>query len=322
MQARTERRHRVDAGAGRELARERGKTFAVFSVDGEGRQTRIRDHLAHAATREHAPEGDIRDLVAALRFVHVMGGDKNGEAAGREVVNLAPEIAPRLGVDTRRRLVEEEELRIGQRTGAEREPLLPAARELARDLLLAPLEPEPADHRLGGARRTRQAVDARDEFKILAHGKILVEAEVLRHVANARLDLRRFSADVVTEAGAAAFVGREQAAQHADGGGLARPIRPEEAEDRAALDLHREVAHDHAAAERFDQAVHVDDDVARRFRRARCRLAHFDACGAGFGAAVLRGNSVTSTGWPTRSSPGCSGSASIRKTSLERSSRL
>ena len=52
--------------------------------------------------------------------------------------------------------------------------------------------------------------------------------------------------------------------------------------------------------------------------------AHRDACGGGTGAgaAVLRGNSVTSTGWPTRSSPGFSGSASIRKTSLERSSRL
>ena len=129
-----------------------------------------------------------------------------------------------------------------------------------------------------------------------SRGKILVEAEVLRHVADARLDLRGFSADVVTEAVAAAFVGREQAAQHADGGGLARPIRPEEAEHRAALDLHREVAHDHAAAERFGQAVHVDDDVARRLSRARGGSAHFDACGAGFGAAVLRDNSVTSTG--------------------------
>jgi hypothetical protein len=322
MEARPERRHRVDSGAGREFARERGKTFAVRCVHGERGQVRVFDHLAHGAAREHAPEGDIRDLVAALRFVHVMGGDENGEAAGREVVNLAPEIAPRLGVDARGRLVEQEQLRIGQRAGAERGPLLPAARQLARDLLLAAFEPEPGDHRLGGARRARQAVDARDEFQILAHRKILVETEVLRHVADARLDLCGFGADVEAEAGAAALVGREQAAQHADGGGLARAVGAEEAEDRAAPDLHRQVADDHSPAERFGQAAHVDDDVARRLGRDRGRRAHRDACGVGAGAAVFRGNSVTSTGCPTRSSPGFSGSASIRKTSLERSSRL
>src|SRR4029077_19727170 len=115
METRPERRHRVDAGAGREFARERGKIFAVRCVHGEGGQVRVFDHLAHGAAREHAAEGDTRDLVAALRFVHVVGGDENGEAAGREVVYLAPEIAARLGVDASGRLVEHEQLRIWQR---------------------------------------------------------------------------------------------------------------------------------------------------------------------------------------------------------------
>src|SRR3546814_14743985 len=59
-------------------------------------------------------------------------------------------------------------------------------------------------------------------------------------------------------------LGPQQAAQHADGRRLAAAIRAEEAVDQAAAHLHREVADDHAAAERLGQAMDVDDDVAGR----------------------------------------------------------
>ena len=110
-----------------------------------------------------------------------------------------------------------------------------------------------------------------------SRGKILVEAEVLRHVADARLDLRGFSADVVTEAVAAAFVGREQAAQHADGGGLAGAVGAEKAVDGAALDLHRQVMHHLAAAERLRQPVDLDGNL----RRCRCSVRLWLGHGAG-----------------------------------------
>src|SRR5438552_12746162 len=80
-------------------------------------------------------------------FRSVMGGDQHGQPVRRERVYLIPEFAPRLGVDAGGRLVEQEKLRIRQRAGAEREPLLPAARQFARKLLLAAAKPEPLDHR-------------------------------------------------------------------------------------------------------------------------------------------------------------------------------
>ena len=101
------------------------------------------------------------------------------------------------------------------------------------------------------------------------------------------------------------FVGREQTAQHADGGGLAGAVRPEKAVDRAALHLHRQIAHHRAAVEVFGQALDIDDDV-----------------GCAFICAALCGTCVTLTGWPTRNFSGLSGRASIRNTSLARSSRL
>jgi hypothetical protein len=125
------------------------------------------------------------------------------------------------------------------------------------------LQAEPLDRRFGRGGRAWNAVDARDEFKIFAHREVIVEAEALRHVADAIFDLRRLGADFVTEAGAAALIGRQQPAQHADGGGLAGAVRPKEAENGAASDLHGQVAHHLTAAERFGQAMHVDDDLGR-----------------------------------------------------------
>ena len=100
--------------------------------------------------RQQFAEGDIGDLVAALGLVHVMGGDEHGDALGGEAVNLVPEFAPRLGIDAGGRLVEQQQPRLGQDAGAEREPLLPAAGQLAGKLICAAGEPEPRD---GAGRR-------------------------------------------------------------------------------------------------------------------------------------------------------------------------
>ena len=57
---------------------------------------------------------------------------------------------------------------------------------------------------LGRVARLRHAIDARDEFEILADRQILIEAEALRHVADIALDLVGLGEDVVAEAGAVA----------------------------------------------------------------------------------------------------------------------
>src|SRR5262252_1374478 len=151
-------------------------------------------------------------------------------------MDLVPELPSRLRIDARGRLVEEEKLRARQRAGPERKPLLPATGELAGELRLATLESEPLDHCARRRRRVGNTVEACDEFQVLAHRKILVEAEALRHVAHVTLDLVRLGADVVAEAGAVAFVRGEQPAQHSDSRGLARAVWAEEAIDFAALD--------------------------------------------------------------------------------------
>src|SRR5262249_43199348 len=125
----------------------------------------------------------------------------------------------------------------------------PAARQFSRKLFLAPREADALDHRMRRRRRMWDPVEARHEFQILAYREILVEAEALGHVADVAFDLVRLRADVIAQAGAAALIGCEQPAQHADGRRLARPVGAEKAVDLPALHPHREVAYDLATPE-------------------------------------------------------------------------
>jgi hypothetical protein len=125
-----------------------------------------------------------------------------------------------------------------------------------------------------------QLIEAGDEFEVLADRQVLVERELLRHVADLALDAQALGADVEAEHRAFAFVGREQAAHDADGGGLARAVGAEEADDLAFRHRHRDVVDNGLVAEALDQPMDVDG-------------IHFPA------------SRSTSTIWP-----GCSGPAS------------
>src|SRR6202790_5505878 len=254
--------------------------------------------------------GDIGDLVTAFGLVHVMGGDQYGQPLRRQRVDLVPEIAPPLGSEAAGRLAQEQKWRMGKGAGAERQPLLPAAGKFAGELLFAPAKPEPLDHVARGAARVAHAIEPRDEFQVFAHRQILVQRKALRHVADLALDLVGVAADVVAETPALAAVGRQQPAQHADGGGLAGTVGAEEAVDGAALHLHRQIMHHLAAAERLCQALDVDRNVGGGRRGHRLSAT---------GVLALR---YTLIGWPTRKASGRLGRAWTRYTSLLRSSRL
>src|SRR5579862_4527133 len=86
-----ENRGRLDAGLVAETARR--------SVDvGPGRlernQPRAPRYVVGTALYDDPPAGEIDDAVAALRLVHVVGGDEHGQAVARHVVNEIPELAP------------------------------------------------------------------------------------------------------------------------------------------------------------------------------------------------------------------------------------
>ena len=93
--------------------------------------------------------------------------------------------------------------------------------------------PELLERALDRLAALRHGVDPRDEVEVLLDGQVLVQAEALGHVADLALDRRGLAQDVEAEAGAAAAVRRQQAAEHPDRGGLAAAVGAEEAEDLA-----------------------------------------------------------------------------------------
>ena len=81
---------------------------------------------------DHSAVVDDRHAVAQpLGFVHVVRRQQHGAAGGANLANDLPQLPPRLRIEPRRRLVEEQQLRIADQRAGHGQPLLLPARELA-----------------------------------------------------------------------------------------------------------------------------------------------------------------------------------------------
>ena len=163
--------------------------------------------------------------------------------------------------------------------GGERQPLLPATRERAGELVLARGQAEPVQ-RLGHCLLDRvELVEPRHEGQVLGDGQVFVEGEALRHVADLALYRGALGADIEPEHRALPGIGLEQAADHPDRRGLARAVGAEETDDLAGRHREIDIVDHRALAEALGHPVNIDGE-----RRAhRCP------------------RSITSTIWP-----GCS----------------
>jgi len=173
-------------------------------------------------------------------------------------VDLVPEIASGLGVDACRGLVEQQQARAVDEASGQRQPLLPTPRELAGELALARCQSQSLERAIDLGSALRQFEQPGDEVQVLADRQVLVEAEALCHVADLALDRRGFANDVQPQAGAAAAVGFEQAAEHSQGGGLAAAVGSEEAADPASLELQVELVDHRPAVVALAQTAHRD----------------------------------------------------------------
>ncbi len=180
--------------------------------------------------------------------------------------------------------------------GGERQPLFPAAGERTGQLPAPRGQPQRLQCRIHKVLSRLQLIEPRHEHQVLFNRQVGVEREFLRHIADFAFDLTALRGKVIAEHRAAAGIGVQQAAHHADRRGLARSIRSEKADNLAGPHRHGHII-DHAlAAIGFDQAMHVDD------------VCH--------GAAALM---PASTIWPGRKAPAPPVSrASTRNTSFWR----
>ena len=210
---------------------------------------------------------------------------------------LHVELRPR--VETRRRLVQQQHRRAGQQRSRDRDLLLhPAAHLLERPAqpLLADAE---ARHDLDRL-RTRlpgvQAVEPRRIGEVLVRGELLEEGGVDAHAVDELLDLHLVALDVVTEHLDPAPVQRQQRADEADEGGLARSVRAEDPVDLAAANRQRHLVD---GDDRLLLATDHERFVARSMSSAGCSPAGGgptwrSGCRTGATVAVVFGSSMTS----------------------------
>src|SRR6516165_12482818 len=221
----------------RHAAQAARRSIDVLSRRLEGDQPgMVRD--VFAAALHHDPTvREVDDPVAALGFIHVVGRDQDREAVARHVMNEVPELASRLGVDACGRLVEQQELRLVQDAGGKRKALFPAAGELRGKLVATVSEPHALHDATHCLACVGHLVNACHEIEILEHRQVVVEAELLRHVADLVADQWRLPDDVEPKTGAVSAVGDEEPAQYANGGSLAATIGAEKAADFTLGDL-------------------------------------------------------------------------------------
>jgi hypothetical protein len=115
----------------------------IRAADRPSRKVGLFDYLGGRAMGQQRAFGDKGQPVTTLGLVHVVRGDQERQSLPGKFMDFFPEFAPCLRVYARRRLIEQEQLRIMYHACGEGEALFPAARKLARKLLFPLREPEP-----------------------------------------------------------------------------------------------------------------------------------------------------------------------------------
>src|SRR5258708_3655405 len=181
-----------------------------------------------------------RDAVAErIGLVEVVRAEEDGAALAADLADELAHGARGVGVEPRGRLVEEHDARLVDRRPRDRHLLLHAARE-RRDGLRATV-PEAHEPQVAlGLRPRRRAVEPeqrREEQEVLLGGLPLVEAGLLGEDADRGPDLLVLPAEAVTGDLGGPAGRRDERAEQAQGRGLARAVRAEEAEDLALSHL-------------------------------------------------------------------------------------
>ena len=238
------------------------------------------DHLRHGAFGEQVAVDDEREAMAAFGLVHVVRGDQERQSLPGELMNLLPEFAAGLGVHAGGGLVEQQQSRLVDHARRQGQPLLPAAGEMAGELVAPVRQAEPFEALAHGPSAVLHGVHPRDEVEVLRDAQVLPEAEPLRHVADVAFDRLALADDVVAQARAAAVVGPQQAAEHADERRLAAAVGAEEAADLARADLEVDVVDGREVAEPLGHPVHIDGKIVSHTSRPEFhvhRLARMQA---------------------------------------------
>jgi hypothetical protein len=231
------------------------------------------------------------ELVSLLQ---VLRGEEDGDAViGDQGADDLPHGAAAARVESGGGLVEEDDARVSHQRHGEVQ-LAPHAAGEGDDGLGGRLAQLEAAQQLGGppaALSARQVVQVRHEDEVLLGGEQVVHRRELAGDADRGAHALAVAGQVVPGDPGLAGVGRDEGGEDLHGGGLARPVRTEEGEDRALRDAQVDAVKHHLLAVGLGQP---DGGDRRRGGRERGRGLgnHGDRRG--------HGCHVPSVGWLVR----------------------
>ena len=225
-------------------------------------------HLNHAlelvvgTLRQHAPAVHDHDAAAnLLDFLHVMAGIHHRGALVAQAADALQDGVSALWVDCHRGLVKKDELGLVRDAAGNVEAARQAARELAGAELGKVAQTDKVD-RLVHQRAAALAVvdvETAEIVDVLAHRELVKHRHLLRHHADAALEVVTRGRHGLAEQLDGTFVVGEQLQDTVDGRGFARAVGAQQAKDLAGGDVQVKVVERDKIVIALDEVFDMDD---------------------------------------------------------------
>ena len=241
----------------------------VAQRHGDDRCPQVGLELSRRALGDDAPVVDHHDVAGqAVGLFEVLRGQQDRRAVADQLLDGNPQALAALGVEARRRLVEEEDRRIRHQRGGQVQPPAHAARVRLEHAIAGAGQPEGLEQLVGPARRhlAAQVREAAHHVDVLPAREVLVDGGVLAGEPDGAADRIGLGDHVVAEHRGASRVGAEDGGEDAHDRGLARPVRTEQAQHGAGLHLERDAVEGAhlAVGEDLDEVVGLDGECGIR----------------------------------------------------------
>ena len=207
-----------------------------------------------------------RHAVAALGFVHEVGGDEDGHVVvARQIDHQLPEHVACDRIDTRSRFVEDQQCWLVHHRNGQRQALANAQGQLAGQHMGHAGQVETFHHFADAASklRCRYMEKPRVQHQVLVHGELGIKRKRLRHVAYVLPRCNIVRVDLLAEQPGLARAGGQQPGQHLHGGRFAAAIGTKKAEDLSAPDAKIDAIDGDEITETHRQILGFDGDFLR-----------------------------------------------------------
>src|SRR5436190_1546846 len=235
--------------------------------------------LGRRAGRDDLAMVDDRDAVGhPIGFVHVVRGEEDRHTLGRiQILDVRPHLIAALGVESQRRLVEEQDPGGVQEPARDLEAPSHPARERLHEVVPAIPQLEQLEQRLPAlpADSARHVVQHTVNVEVLPGGQLAVETGILKDDAESLANFGRILDGIQTVELERAARRAEHGRQHLDGRRLPGAVGPEERERLAPAHVEGDVIHRRHGAEGANEMLDADYAVvlAQRPRRLAVRVA-------------------------------------------------